>query len=210
MSMARRAPRHRSRLTPLADELVATKQHYRGFADAALDPWLRAQRGARGDRGCAHTHTCTRDRARRVRTRVRGLRFTADAVGSTEPAHAASTRAWLEARAARFRSTRTILTELGLHPATGAPADGDVARHPVAVIAGRAVAPGDHRHRACARDPCANDRVLAEVPLGRAPEVRFAAETAANARPPRGRATERNWSPRSIPGPACWKLARMH
>ena len=170
-----------SRLTPLADELVATKQHYRGFADAALDPWLRARNVERVVIAGVYTHACVRETALDAYELGYEVWVSADAVGSTEPAHAASTRAWLEARAARFRSTRTILTELGLHPATGAPADGDVARHPVAVIAGRAVAPGDHE-RVLHRDPCANDRVLAEVPLGRAPEVRLAAETAADAR----------------------------
>jgi acyl-CoA reductase-like NAD-dependent aldehyde dehydrogenase/nicotinamidase-related amidase len=171
-------------LRPRADELVATKQHYRGFADAALDPWLRARDVERVVIAGVYTHACVRETALDAYERGYDVWIGSDAIGSTEPAHAASTRAWLEPRAARFRPVRVILAELGLKAAA---VDGgdltDVVRHPVAVIGGEAIAPGEHDH-VVHHDPCSSARVLSEVPLATAEEVRVAAEVAAAARGP--------------------------
>jgi acyl-CoA reductase-like NAD-dependent aldehyde dehydrogenase/nicotinamidase-related amidase len=170
-------------LTPRADELVAIKQHYRGFADAALEPWLRDRGVDRVVVAGVYTHACVRETALDAYERGFEVWVAADAVGSTEPAHAASTRAWLEPRAAAFRSSAALLADLGLRSPTATRDDDDRVRHPVAVIGGRAVAATDHE-RLVHRDPCASERVIAEVPLAGADEVRRAAETVAAARRP--------------------------
>jgi alpha-ketoglutaric semialdehyde dehydrogenase len=103
-------------LEPRADELVVTKQYYRGFTDRAVDPWLRARSVARVVVAGIYTHACVRETAIDAYEAGFEVWVGADAVGSTEPAHAALTREWLEPRAAQFRSSRSILTDLGLAP----------------------------------------------------------------------------------------------
>jgi aldehyde dehydrogenase (NAD+) len=101
-------------LEPRADELVVTKQYYRGFDDPAVDPWLRARGVEHVVVAGIYTHACVRETALDAYEGGYEVSVGDDAVGSTEPAHAALTRAWLEPRAARFRPTRTILVDLGL------------------------------------------------------------------------------------------------
>ena len=172
----RRPKRSRRR----AGELVVTKQYYRGFVDPAVDPWLRARGVARIVVAGVYTHACVRETALDAYEGGFEVWVAADAVGSTEPAHAALTRAWLEPHAARFRTTPAILSELGLDATTG---QADVTVHPVAVIGGRPLAAGDHE-RVQHHDPCLTERVLGEVPLSRAADVRVAAEAAAVAQAP--------------------------
>ena len=103
-----------SPLEPRAEELVATKQYYRGFADPAVEPWLRARDVERVVVAGIYTHACVRETAIDAYERGYEVWVGGDAVGSTEPAHSDATRAWLETRAARFRTTRAILADLGL------------------------------------------------------------------------------------------------
>ena len=170
-------------LRPRADELVATKQHYRGFADPALDPWLRSRGVERVVVAGIYTHACVRETAVDAYERGYDVWIAADAVGSTEPAHAAASRSWLEGRVAKFRPTPAMLTDLGLTPSPyeDGPDRVEVTAHPAAVIAGTSVAPDDHE-RVRHHDPCRSERVLTEVPLARAGEVRRAAEVAATER----------------------------
>ena len=139
-------------------ELVVHKQHYRGFNDL-LDVWLRSRDVTNVVIAGVYTHACVRETA--LDAYERGYRVTvaSDAVASTEPVHAAETRRWLEARAAAFRASREVL---------GEDRDGSAAST-------RAVV----RHH----DPCRNDRVLHEVPIGTADDVRIAVGTVAGARP---------------------------
>jgi aldehyde dehydrogenase (NAD+) len=119
-------------LEPRAGELVVTKQYYRGFTNPAVDPWLRARAVARVVVAGIYTHACVREAAIDAYEGGYEVWVASDAVGSTEPAHAEVTREWLEPRAAQFRSTPSILTDLGLHPAPERDrADSSV--HPVAV-----------------------------------------------------------------------------
>jgi acyl-CoA reductase-like NAD-dependent aldehyde dehydrogenase/nicotinamidase-related amidase len=170
-------------LTPRDDELVATKQHYRGFADAALDPWLRARDVERVVIAGVYTHACVRETALDAYERGYEVWIASDAIGSTDPAHAASTRTWLEARAARFQPSSAIAAELGLPAQPDAVDTGELGAVPVAVVDGNAVAADEH-DRFVHRDPCATARTLTTVPLARAVDVRAAAEAAASARDP--------------------------
>jgi acyl-CoA reductase-like NAD-dependent aldehyde dehydrogenase/nicotinamidase-related amidase len=167
-------------LEPGADELVVTKQYYRGFADPAVDPWLRARGVARVVVAGIYTHACVRETALDAYEGGFEVWVAADAVGSTDPAHAALTRAWLEPRAAQFRTAWSILTDLGF-VAEPEGDDADAAVHPVAVIAGRPVPAASHE-RVRHHDPCRSERVLSEIPLAGAADVRVAAEVAAAAR----------------------------
>jgi acyl-CoA reductase-like NAD-dependent aldehyde dehydrogenase len=134
-------------------ELVVHKQHYRGFTDL-LDVWLRNHGVTDVVIAGVYTHACVRETALDAYERGYRVAVASDAVASTEPAHAAETRRWLEARAAEFRTVRELL-------------DGDSG----APAAGRAVV----RHH----DPCHSDRVLHEVPIGNADDVRTAVDTVA-------------------------------
>jgi nicotinamidase-related amidase len=102
-------------LEPHAGELVVTKQYYRGFNDPAVDPWLRGRDVERVVVAGIYTHACVRETALDAYEAGFEVWVGADAVGSTEPVHAALTREWLETRAAQFKLTRSILTDLGLH-----------------------------------------------------------------------------------------------
>ncbi len=95
----RPVPRRPPRFEPRADELVVTKQYYRGFTDPAVDPWLRDRGVGRVVVAGVYAHACVRETALDAYEAGYEVWVGADAVGSTEPAHAALTRAWLEPRA---------------------------------------------------------------------------------------------------------------
>jgi acyl-CoA reductase-like NAD-dependent aldehyde dehydrogenase/nicotinamidase-related amidase len=149
-------------LAPSAGELVARKRFYSGFADAALDAWLRDQAVARLVVAGVYTHGCVRQAVLDAYERGYEVWVADDAVATTEPVHGILSREWLAARAARFRPVDDILRELC----------GD-----------RCPAPRRFVHR----DPCRRDTVLAEVPLGGPAEVRAAADAAAAAHAAWGR-----------------------
>jgi aldehyde dehydrogenase (NAD+) len=144
-------------LREVAGELVVFKQHYRGFADPALDGWLRDRDVTEVVIAGVYTHACVRETALDAYERGYRVTIASDAVASPEPLHAAETRRWLEARAAEFRPVAAVLADPGASRA----------RHAVV------------RHH----DPCRSDRVLHEVAVDTAVEVRAAAQTVAGALP---------------------------
>ena len=101
-----------------------------------------------------YTHACVRETAVDAYERGFGVVIASDAVGSTEPAHAALTREWLEPRGAPFRTTRAILGDLGF------------ASEPEHI---------DHY------DPCRSDQLLHVVSVAGPDDVRATAATAAAA-----------------------------
>jgi len=164
-------------LGPLAGELVARKRFYSGFADPALEAWLRERDVERLVLAGVYLHACVRGTALDAYERGYEVVILDDVVATAEPLHGEATRAWLGARAASFRGSTAVLAE---HGDTAAAADGPRASFPVAVIGGVARPAGAvaiHRHR----DPCATDRVLAAVPCGGADEIAEAARAAADA-----------------------------
>ena len=95
---------------------MVTKQFYRGFDNPAVDPWLRGRDVERVVVAGIYTHACVREAVLDAYEAGFEVWVGADAVGSTEPLHATLTRARLETRAAQFKPTRSILTDLGLDP----------------------------------------------------------------------------------------------
>lgn len=95
-------------------EMVAVKQHYSGFADARLDPWLR-DRGVEGLIVAGlYTHACVRETVLDAYQLGYDVAVASGAVGTDDVAHADATRAWLTGRAACFVSTAEVLVGLGL------------------------------------------------------------------------------------------------
>lgn len=162
-------------LAPLAGELVARKRFYSGFADPALDAWLRERGIGRLVLAGVYLHACVRGTALDAYERGYEVVVLDDVVATAEPLHGEATRAWLGARAASFRASAAVLAEHG-----DAAVSPEGTSFPIAVIAGVARPAGAvpiHRHR----DPCATDRVLAAVPCGGADEIADAARVAADA-----------------------------
>ena len=137
---------------PHDGELLVTKQHYRGFGDPVVAPWLRA-RGVDRVVVCGlYTHACVRETVLDAYEAGFEVWVATDAVATPEPLHGMLTQQWLEARAARFEPIAAVVAAL----------DGDDA-------------PSFLLHR----DPCDSTRVLTEVPLTGRGDVRRAAEAAA-------------------------------
>ncbi len=164
-------------LAPRAGELVARKRFYSGFADPALDAWLREHGISRLVLAGVYLHACVRGTALDAYERGYEVVILDDVVGTAEPLHGEATRAWLGTRAASFRSAGEVLVEHG----DAAALSGDArASLPVAVIGGVPRPAGGapiHRHR----DPCATERVLASVPCGGADDIAEAARVATDA-----------------------------
>ncbi|MBI1350214.1 MAG: aldehyde dehydrogenase family protein [Actinomycetales bacterium] len=93
-------------------ELIAAKQHYRGFADPRLEPWLRQRGVERVVIAGLYLHACVRETALDAYERGFAVVIAEDAVGMADPDHGRLTREWLADRAAAFRSTADILAEL--------------------------------------------------------------------------------------------------
>jgi acyl-CoA reductase-like NAD-dependent aldehyde dehydrogenase/nicotinamidase-related amidase len=161
-------------LAPAPGELVCHKQHYSAFADPRLDPWLRERSVARLVVAGLYLHACVRSTALDAYQRGYEVWVAGDAVGTTEALHGELSRAWLAARAARFRSAEEIFADLD-----GAPA----ARREGLCAAWIAGAPRTGGERGCFahRDPCRTSRVLSEIALGGAREVAEAARAARKA-----------------------------
>ena len=164
-------------LTPADGELVVRKRFFSAFADPRLDAWLRERQVGRLLVAGVYLHGCVRAAVLDAYERGYEVAVVDDAVGTTEPLHAEITRAYLAERAATFVRTDAVLAELEPAATAAAPA----ACLPAAVIAGapRPAAPD----RACVlhRNPCRSTEVLAEVPLGDAPEIAAAAAAGAAA-----------------------------
>jgi len=138
---------------PLAEsrnELVVFKQHYRGFADPALDAWLRERSVTEVVIAGVYTHACIRETALDAYERGYRVTIARDAIGSTEPVHAAETLRWLEARAADVRPVAAVV--------------GGTERS----VGGRPVVRHDN--------PCRTDELMLEVTVGTADDVRAATE----------------------------------
>ena len=164
-------------LTPADGELVVRKRFFSAFADPRLDPWLRERQVGRLLVAGVYLHGCVRAAVLDAYERGYEVVVVDDAVGTTEPLHAEITRAYLAERAATFVRTNAVLAEL--EPAATAAAA--AARLPAAVIAGAPRPAAPDRARILHRNPCRSTEVLAEVPLGDAPEIAAAAEAGAAA-----------------------------
>jgi len=109
-------------LHPLPGEPIVRKRHYGAFGDARLPALIQ---------GCdavvlagVHLHGCVRATALEAYERGFRVLVAEDAVASDDPLHAAATRRWLEARAARFLPADAIAAGEGGAPpaAIGPPA----------------------------------------------------------------------------------------
>lgn len=101
-----------SLLTERPGELIAAKRHYRGFADPALDPWLRARGVTRVVIAGVYSHACVREAALDAYERGYDVIIAEDATGTDDAVHAERTRAWLEGRAARHLPAASIVRDL--------------------------------------------------------------------------------------------------
>jgi maleamate amidohydrolase len=99
-------------LRPAAGEFVARKQHYDGFVDPGLEPWLRAQ-GVETVVVCGvYTQTCVR--AAVLGAYQRGFRviMATDALGTDDVDFANMNLTWLGARAARLLDNAEIIASV--------------------------------------------------------------------------------------------------
>jgi nicotinamidase-related amidase len=99
-------------LRPAVGEFVAIKQHYDGFVDPGLEPWLRAQ-GVETVVVCGvYTQTCVR--AAVLGAYQRGFRviMATDALGTDDVDFANMNLAWLGARAARLLDNAEIIASV--------------------------------------------------------------------------------------------------
>lgn len=100
-------------LAPVPGEPVIHKTHFSPFSRPALTDLLE-ERGTDLLIVCGvHLHGCVRETVLGAYERGLAVQVAADAVGSDDPVHAAITRRYLEARAARFLATDQALAELG-------------------------------------------------------------------------------------------------
>lgn len=99
-------------LRPADGEFVAVKQHYDGFVDPGLEPWLR-EHGVETVVVCGvYTQTCVR--AAVLGAYQRGFRviMATDALGTDDVDFANMNLAWLGARAATLLDNESILTSV--------------------------------------------------------------------------------------------------
>lgn len=110
-------------------ELVAVKQHYRGFADPRLEPWLRQHGVERVVIAGLYLHACVRETALDAYERGFTVVIAEDAVGMADLDHGRRTREWLADRAAGFLPAAGILAELPHSGAgVGDPVDAAITR----------------------------------------------------------------------------------
>jgi nicotinamidase-related amidase len=99
-------------LRPADGEFVAIKQHYDGFVDPGLEPWLHAQ-GVETVVVCGvYTQTCVR--AAVLGAYQRGFRviMATDGLGTDDVDFANMNLTWLGARAAQLLDNNAILTSV--------------------------------------------------------------------------------------------------
>ena len=142
-------------VAPETGELVARKQHYRGFVDPTIVPALRERAVARVVVCGLYTHACVRETVLEAYEAGFDVWVASDAVSTPEPLHGILTREWLEARAARFASSAAVVDALD----------------------GREGAPRHIVHR----DPGDASRVLGDVAVDGADSVHAVAVAAADA-----------------------------
>jgi nicotinamidase-related amidase len=105
-------------LEPLPGEPVVRKRFFSGFGNPALGAWLEAGHIDTVIVAGIYLHGCVRSTVLDAYERGYTVWIADDAVGSTEPVHAAETRAWLGRRAATFLDCRAILARLDTRPTT--------------------------------------------------------------------------------------------
>jgi nicotinamidase-related amidase len=99
-------------VAPAAGEPVVRKPYFSGFGNPRLDELLR---GASVDTVVVagiYLHGCVRSTVLDAYERGYTVWVADEATGSTEPEHAARSRAWLATRAAEFMTTSAILARL--------------------------------------------------------------------------------------------------
>jgi nicotinamidase-related amidase len=106
-------------LAPAAGEGVVRKPFFSGFGNPQLDELLRQQAIDILIVAGIYLHGCVRSTVLDAYERGYEVWVAGDAVGSTEPAHAAASREWLATRAASFMTTPGIFAHLdhGTRPA---------------------------------------------------------------------------------------------
>ncbi|CAB4902688.1 MAG: isochorismatase family protein [Actinobacteria bacterium] len=99
-------------LRPHEGEFVAVKQHYDGFVDPGLEPWLRAQ-GVETVVVCGvYTQTCVRAAVLGAYQRGFAVIMATDALGTDDVDFANMNLAWLGARAATLLDNTEILASV--------------------------------------------------------------------------------------------------
>ena len=100
------------RVAPVSGETVVRKPRFSGFGDPALERALRAAGADTVIIAGSYLHGCVRSTVLDAYERGYAVWVADDATGSTEPEHAAQSRAWLATRAAHFLPVTEILTRL--------------------------------------------------------------------------------------------------
>ena len=99
-------------LRPAGDEFVAVKQHYDGFVDPGLEPWLR-QHGVETVVVCGvYTQTCVRAAVLGAYQRGFHVVMATDALGTDDVDFANMNLTWLGARAAKLLGNAAILESI--------------------------------------------------------------------------------------------------
>jgi acyl-CoA reductase-like NAD-dependent aldehyde dehydrogenase/nicotinamidase-related amidase len=165
-------------LAPAGSEPIVGKTAFSAFGNPGFEARLRELGADTLILAGIYLHSCVRATALDAYGRGFDVWIVSDAVGSTEPLHAAVSRRYLEGRAASFLAIDAVLTRLGSAPRrprrfAGAPL-------PVACIGGEWRRAADHP-RIEKRNPARWDEVLGEVPMGGSEEVGAAAAMAAAA-----------------------------
>lgn len=99
-------------LLPVNDEFVAVKQHYDGFVDPGLEPWLR-QHGVDTVVVCGvYTQTCVRAAVLGAYQRGFHVVMATEALGTDDVEFSNMNLKWLGARAAKLLDNAAILETL--------------------------------------------------------------------------------------------------
>lgn len=104
-----------------ANELVVTKQFFRGFVDPALDAWLIGRGVTRVVVAGLYTHACIRETVLDAYERGFEVVIAAGAIASDAPAHAIETLSWLGARAAQVLGANDVSALIAAEPSDASP-----------------------------------------------------------------------------------------
>jgi alpha-ketoglutaric semialdehyde dehydrogenase len=99
-------------LTPASGEPVVHKSGFDGFVGGGLDAALGQAGATRVVVAGLHMHACVRAAITGCLERGLGVTVAEDAVATSDPMHAASTRRWLAERGVHFLPVRTVLAGL--------------------------------------------------------------------------------------------------
>ena len=146
-------------LLALPGEAIVRKRFFSAFADPNLDILLASLQVRTLILAGVHLHGCVRATAFAAYERGYKVWIAEDLVGSYDPLQSAAARAYLSGRAAELQTAHVLLERLG---AARASAIQSAVRLPAACIDQQWIA-GSNREYTIHRDPCASERVLAEV-----------------------------------------------